>query len=145
MVKKKDEKKKRIPQKTILIPERETSSSLIVHPNATLTPDASLEPQTTETWLSRDSTNAPRIGEESEEREQYAESQAALIDKYILSRHSVPFVLAIIAIGYIFTQDNGAGKLTDWEGIWWAVQKSGILVGIIFLLLFFQYLYKKVS
>jgi hypothetical protein len=97
MVKKKDEKK-RIPQKTIVVPERETSSSLIVHPNATLTPDASLEIQTTGQWLSRDSTNAPKIGEESEEQEQYAESQAALIDKYILGKHSVPFVLAIVVI-----------------------------------------------
>jgi hypothetical protein len=144
MAKRKGEKKKRIPQKTILIPERETSSSLIVHPNATLTPDASLETQTTGQWLSRDSTNAPKIGEESEEQERYAGSQAALIDKYILSRHSVPFVLAIIVIGYIFIQDNGAGKLTNWEGIWWAVQKSGILAGIICVLLIFQYLYKKI-
>jgi hypothetical protein len=145
MVKRKGEKRRGIPQKTILIPERETSSSLIVHPNATLTPDASLETRTTGQWLSRDSTNAPKIGEESEEQERYAQSQAALLDKYVLSRHTAPFILAIIAIGYIFIQDHGAGKLTNWEGIWWAVQKSGILVGIIFLLLFFQYLYKKVS
>jgi len=145
MVKRKGEKKRKVPPKTVLLPERETSSSPPLHPNATLTPDASLEPQTTETWLSRDSTNAPRIGEESEEREEYAGSQAALIDKYILSRHSAPFVLAIMVIGYIFIQDNGAGKLTNWEGIWWAVQKSGILAGIIFLLLFCQFLYRRIS
>ena len=144
MAKRRDEKKKRIPQKTILIPERETSSSLIVHPNATLAPDASLETPTTGQWLSRDSTNAPKIGEEPEEQERYVGSQAALIDKYILSRHSVPFILAIIVIGYIFIQDNGAGKLTNWEGVWWAVQKSGILAGIICMLLIFQYFYRKI-
>lgn len=144
MVKRKIEKKKRIPQKAIIIPERETSSSLVVHPNATLTPDASLETQTTGQWLSRDSTSAPKIGEESEEQGRYAQSQAALLDKYVLSRHTAPFILAIMAIGGIFIQDNGAGKLANWEGIWWAVQKSGSLVVIILLLLFLQYLYKKV-
>jgi hypothetical protein len=145
MAKRRGEKNKTIPPKTILIPEKETSSSLIIHPNATLSPYASLETQTTGHLLSRDSTNAPKIGEESEEQIPYAQSQAALLDKYVLSRHSFPFILAIIVIGYIFIQDNGAGKLTNWDGIWWAVQKSGILACIIFALLFFQYLYKKVS
>lgn len=145
MVKRKGDKLRRVAQKTFRIPESETSSSILVHPNATLTPEGLLDTFTTGQLLSRDSTNAPNIGEETKVQEGYAQSQAALLDKYVLSRHSAPFILAIIIIGAIFIQDNGAGKLINWEGIWWTVQKSVILISIVFLLLFCQYLYKKVS
>ena len=67
-----------------------------------------------------------------------------MIDKYLFSRYSVPFVLMLAVIGYIFIQDNGAGKLTNWPGIWWTLQKSGILLGLLFLILFFQFLYDRI-
>lgn len=144
MIKKKGGKQKSIPPKIISTLHEETSSSPAVHPNATLIPDASLE-STSSQWLSRDSTNAPKIGEPTKEQEPFAESHAALIDKYVLSRHSIYFILVMGIIGYVFVQDNGAGKLTSWQGIWWTIQKSGILLGLLFFILLCQYLYNKFS
>jgi hypothetical protein len=146
MTKRKKRKPQQIPLKMISPIVEETSSSPPLHPNATLTPDASLDIPTGQ-WLSKDSTNAPEIGEKSEEHEEhgdYAGSHAALIDKYILSRHSIPFILAFIVIGYVFIQDNGAGKLTTWTGILWTIEKSGILLGLLLFILICQSIYKKI-
>jgi len=145
MAKRKKKKRKRIPQRRVFVSEEETGSSPSPRPDVTLTPDVSLETPTGSQLLSRDSTNAPKVGEKAEEEEQYAESQAALIDKYILSRHSIPFLLALGVIGYLFIQDNAAGKLVSWKGIWWTIQKSGILLVIFFIVLFCQFLYNKIS
>ncbi len=142
MVKRKG-KRKKIPQKVITVPREEISSSPPLHPNATLTPDASLKSSASSQWLSRDITTAPKIGEETEKQTTYAESHAALIDKYVLSRHSIPFVLALCVIGYMFIQDNGAEKLTNWHELWWTIQKSGTLLLLFFLILLLQFLYKK--
>ena len=145
MTKRKKRKPQQIPFKMILPTAEETSSSPLLHPNATLTPNASLDTPTGQ-WLSKDSTNAPKIGEEPEEHgehEIYAGSHAALIDKYILSRHSIPFILAFIVIGYVFIQDNGADKLTTWPGILWTIEKSGILLALLLFILICQSIYKK--
>lgn len=141
----KGKRQKRIPQKIYIPREEEISSAPTLHPNATLTPDASLVSSTDAQWIQRDSTNAPKIGEQSEEQIPYAGSYAALIDKYLLSKYSIPFVIAIILIGWVFIQDNAAGKLINWQGIFWTIQKSGIILGIIFVILFFQFLYGKIS
>jgi len=150
MVKREESRRKKIPHKTIFIPDEEASSSPPLHPNATLTPDASLKSPTSDQLLSRDFTNAPEIGEESEEQTQYAESYSALIDKYLLSNYAkylIPCTFIFFIISYIFIQDNGAGKLTNWQGIWWTIQKSGILL-LIFLASFLfifscRFLYEK--
>jgi len=144
MVKRKRKAKKKIPQKMIFIPNEETGTSPLPHPNATLTPDASLESPTSGQWLSGDSTSAPKIGEESDEEEQYAQSYPALIEKYILSRHFIAFLLALVLIGYVFIQDNAAGNLKNWDGIWWTIQKSGILLALLLSVLLCQFLYKKI-
>lgn len=137
---------KNIPHKKVIVPVQEeiTTSSPTIHPNATLTPEASFENSTSQ-WLSKDSTNAPKIGEVSEEEKPYAESHAALIDKYILSKQSLPFAIILVIIGVIFVQDNYNEKLSSWEGIWWAITKSIILILMVFGVLFCQFLYKKIS
>ena len=142
MVKIKVKGRKKIPQKRVFMPDKETTSSPAFHPNAT-TPYVSLESAASGQWLSRDSTNAPEIGEASEEQEQYAQSYPALIEKYVFSKHFIPFLLALMVIGFIFIQDNAAGKLTSWNELWWTIQKSGILLGIFLCILFCQFLYKK--
>jgi len=144
MVKRKRKVKKKIPPKIVFIPDEETGTSLLLHPNATLTPEASLESPTSAQWLPGDSTSAPKIAEESDEEEQYAQSYPALIEKYILSRHFIPFLLAIVLIGYVFIQDNAAGNLRNWSGIWWTIQKSGILLALLLVVLLCQFLYKKI-
>ena len=139
----KKKKKKTIPRKVITVPIEEISSSPSYNPDATVSLDESLESSTSGQWLSEDPTSSPKIGEETEELTPYAESHAALIDKYVLSRHSIPFVLALCIIGYMFIQDNGAGKLTNWNELFWTIQKSGILLSLFLLILFLQILYKK--
>ncbi len=143
MSKKKSRKKKIIPQKTIFIPPGETTSSPPLHPNATLTPEASMQRPTSGTLLAGDSTSAPQVGELSGEPANYAPTHAALIDKYLLSRHSITFVLALAVIGFLFIQDNAAEKLINWKGIWWTLQKSGILLVVFLFILFCQFLYKR--
>jgi len=151
MVKRKEGRRKKIPYKKIFIPEEEISNSPPFNPNATLTSDVSLESPTSGQLLSKDSTNAPQIGEELEEQIPYVESYAALIDKYVLSKYTtylIP-VAFIFVISYIFIQDNGAGKLTNWQGILWFIQKSGILLFIslasFLFISFCKFLYEKIS
>lgn len=150
MVKRKEGRRKKIPYNKIVIPEEEISSSPPLHPNATLTSDIFLESPTSGQLLSKDSTNAPQIGEELEEQIPYAESYAALIDKYVLSKYAkyLLSVAFIFVISYIFIQDNGAGKLTNWQGILWFIQKSGILLFISLASFLFisscKFLYEKI-
>ena len=136
-------KKKTVPQKTIPVPIKEISSSPSFNPDATVPLDESLETTTSGQWLSEDPTRSPHIGEETDESAPYAESHAALIDKYVLSRHSIHFVIALGIIGFIFIQDNGAGKLTNWNELLWTLQKSGVIFLLVCLILFLQHLYKK--
>lgn len=139
----KKKKKKTIPRKVITVPKEEISSSPSYNPDATVSLDESLESSTSRQWLSEDATSSPKIGEKTEESAPYAESHAALIDKYLLSRHSIAFVLALCIIGYMFIQDNGAGKLTNWHELWWTIKKSGIVFLLFCLGLLFQHFYKK--
>ncbi len=145
MAKRRGKKQQKALPKKPVVPFEETSSSPLPHPNRTPTSDTQLQVFDATTWLSRDSTKAPIIGEVTEDKEEYAESHAALIDKYLLSRQSIPLVFALIVIGYVFIQDNGAEKLTNWQGIWWTIQKSGILLGIFLVILLIDYVYKRLS
>lgn len=124
------------------------SSESDIHPNATLGPDASLENSTTGYWTIGDSTSAPMIGEEEESREPYARSHSELLDKYVMSRFdrkSIPFLIVMIAICFIFIQDNGAGRLSNWDDIKWFILKSGVILGIGILILGIQWIYKKIT
>lgn len=138
--------KKKISEKKIFDDVEVTSSTTLVHPNATLTPEASLKSSTRATMLSTDSTTAPQIGEESEEPNNYAKSHAALIDKYFLSKQAIPFpfLIILIVICFLFIQDNGADKLTNWDGIVWTLKKAGVLIGLFILVSLLQPLYKKI-
>lgn len=142
MVKRRVKKQRKIPPKMIFISGEETNNSLLSHPDATLTPDASLKRPTNGQWLPGDSTNAPKVGEEPEEQKQYAGTQSALIDKYLFSRLSYPLLLlpliaAIVVIAFIFIQDNAAGQMKSWQEISWTIKKSGVFSGILVVLIFF--------
>lgn len=131
-------KKKKVPQKQIVGYLEKIVSEPQVHPEATLSPGASIERATTIEVLQRDSTAAPSIGEEEEEREPYVESYPALIEKYVLSRKfiSFPVILFVwcIAASFIFIQDNRAGLLVNKEAIFWALTKCTVLF-VFFLLI----------
>jgi len=145
-VPKKIKVKKKISEKKIFNESDVTSSAPLIHPNATLTPEASISGSTNASFLSADSTTAPRIGEESEDSNDYARSHAALIDKYFLSKQAIPFPLLIvlIVICFVFIQDNWAGKLTNWDGIFWTLKKAGVLIGLFVLVLLIRPLYRKI-
>lgn len=141
MVKKIKTKKKIVRPKNIFIPGHEITSSSGDSPNITLTPEASLDRATGSHLLSSNPTQAPPIGEKSEEQDKIAESIPALIDKYVLSKYPffIPAILAFFliasVISYIFIQDNGAGKLSDYSGILWTIQKSGIILSLLIFIL----------
>lgn len=140
-------KKKLYPkyQKKALPTSEVASSELEIYPNATLGPDASLENSTTGYWTNRDSTSAPSVGEEEEIREPYAKSYSELFDKYVMThfgREYIPLLIVMAVIGYTFIQDNGVGKLSNWDDIKWFILKSGVILGIGILILGIQWIYK---
>jgi len=146
LVAKKKKKRRLKPHKKVFVPTEETDSSPTIHPKATLTPDASLEEQTTWLSLSADSTNAPTIGEDVEDSEAYASSSAALLDKYVLSRlgkEVIPFILVVGIIGYIVIQDNGAGRISNFEQLIWTVKKCGIVLLLLLCPLVIRALFSK--
>ena len=122
------------------------STETTIYPDITSGPEASTELPSTERWLPQDSTSAPSIGEESESSEPFAQSQWALIDKYIIQKKLIPFPLIIIILvcGWIIIQDNGAGKLSDWKSIWWTIQKCFAVVIIITVIPLVLWLLKKI-
>ncbi|MFX0140418.1 MAG: hypothetical protein ACFFDN_42660 [Candidatus Hodarchaeota archaeon] len=112
--------------------------------NATLGPDSSLEQPTQDYLKLRDSTNEPEAEEERETDNVLAESQWGLIEKYIIRKNILPFAVAVVGISFIFIQDNGAGKLDNWEAIQWTITKCGVFLGINLIILFLMWLYKKI-
>ncbi len=118
-------------RKKVFIPPDEISSSEFTHPNATLIPEALLEDSSSGYSISADSTNAPRLGEETGEEAPYAQSPAELADKYLLSRRSIYLVAALAIIGFFFIQDNGAGRLVDGDALLWTIKKSMVAVGVV--------------
>ena len=126
-------KRKKIPQKEIVGYVEPTESDPQIHPDATLSPTASLEDATTIALLRRDSTTAPAIGEE--EDKEYAGTMAGLLDKYFLSRKYIPFsiilVTCAIVSGVLFIQDNNAGLLTDVNALIWTIKKCAFFFGLV--------------
>ena len=115
-----------------------------IYPNATLGPDTHYE-KTQPGYITKDSTNAPEIGENSEISEPYAQTQAALFDKYVFSPKIIPFAIVMVFIGWIFVQDNGAGKLTNWKDVFWTIQKCGVVIGIYIIITPIQWLINKLA
>jgi len=126
-------KRKKILQKQIIGYVEPTESEPKIHPDATLSSDASMEEMTSIDLLQQDSTSAPVIGEE--EKEEYAESMAGLLDKYVLSRKSIPFsiilVTCAIVSGVLFIQDNNAGLLADVNALIWTIKKCVFFFGLV--------------
>jgi hypothetical protein len=126
------------------------SSSLSIHPNATLGPETPDEPPTSAAYF-RDATSSANYGEEEREAN-YAESYAALLDKHLFSgKRQLPvsqiaFILLALAIGWIFIQDNSSGvfKQNDWSAIWWTIKKCLALALVFFVLFLSQFIFNKI-
>jgi hypothetical protein len=129
------------------------SSDPIIHPDATLGPDASFE-ATGVLWEDRDSTNAPTVGEE-EEKSDYASGYPALIEKLLHDKLPlrVPTVLValllvwFVFVSWLFVQDNSSGALAWWDGLKWFAAKVGFyslfLVAVAILLVVILWLAGK--
>lgn len=141
MVKKHRKKIRRIPAK-MTIPIEETSSTPKISSDNTSSPLVSYVP-TNAKWDPSEVTRAPDVGEVIDSETEYASSYPELIEKYLLSRQSIFFLLSLIVIGFFFIQDNQAGKLNDWNGLLWTFQKSGILIGTFLLVGLVQHIIKK--
>lgn len=107
-----------------------TSTEASTYPDITSSPEALDTKPSTEQLILDDSTSVPEIGGETEAPEPLAESQWALIDKYIIRKKLIHFVIVMIVIGWIIIQDNSAGKLTDWKAIWWTLKKCFVILGL---------------
>ena len=145
----KSKRKERLLKKEIFMPSQNIESSPKVNPNATLTPEASLEEPTGDSKLGEDSTSflpgEEEFLEESSKKVPPGLSSAALVASRILNWLAVPFLLAIIVIGIVFIQDNGAGRLISLKDMYWAFKKSGIVLGSFYVILVINYIYKKKS
>lgn len=88
-------------------------------------------------------TSASGTGKASLENGKYMKTYPALIDKYILSRRYVPFMLVLIGFLFLFLTDNKAGNLANWGGILWMLIKSGILLCMYLSATFVMWLMNK--
>jgi len=109
---------------------------------STTAPNNSFEQTSSLRMLSEDSTNAT-AGKRDLKKEDYADSYPELVDKYVLKKGTIPFVLLVGAICLIFIQDNGAGKLSNWNEIIWFLLKSGVIFSLYILLSFLNFAYNK--
>ena len=113
-------RKRRHPIKHVeLPPEKAASSEDIDDVEPTMSPHSSSRNRGN--GLAIDATVAPYIGETEEQ--EYVATYAGLLEKYLLSGKTIPFILIIAITGWIFIQDNGAGNLTNWHAIFWTIQK----------------------
>ena len=93
-----------------------------------------LEPQTVWVGSSASPTQAPSIGE-TERTEGYAATTPELAHRILegnvlISPATLIILLPVIwllVIGWIFVQDNAAGKLQDLQGMGWFAVKAGVI------------------
>ena len=129
-----------IPKKVIPTP----TTSLVTEPSL----DATLDPEGSETisrpWQAEDQTSIPEIGAPTlEEEEPLAESPSALTEKLLRGGLKINWTTleVILIFGWaaslvwLFTQDNGSGKLDDAQGLWWFWIKASHLSVIPIILL----------
>lgn len=130
-------------QKQVKIPDSQTSSCNEGAPAFT-SASPSLHATAASSGLSRgDSTSAPRLGEPDEGDIKYATSYPALLDKYAFSKWPVSKILILAIMGWIFIQDNGSGKLANWPGVLWTLQKLGIFLLLFLLVSLAYWVYQK--
>lgn len=89
----------------------------------------------------REGANADEISPKANtpKDRQLIESVAGLIDKYVLSSDRIPFLAVLAVMGYIFLQDNAAGRLESWNDIFWTLQKCSVLVALYLFLVLSRY------
>jgi hypothetical protein len=97
----------------------------------TIAPGMALSP-TAYSWIGDEATtNEVSVAD----RRAYAQSGAELVDRVLhhgvnLHRRTAFLVLIltwIVFVGWLFSQDNGAGKLDTWHGISWFFGKVGAM------------------
>lgn len=97
-------------------------------------------------WTSEDLTTAPKIGEADKTSAKPASlSYADLIKEYILNKQSFFVIFIFVIFGAIFLQDNQAGSLKDWQGVFWSLKKTGFAILIGLLILFVQNICFKIK
>lgn len=131
-------------QKRIVIPTPETSSLLEGTSAPTLASTSSPETAMSSLILKGDSTSAPRLGERDNEEVEYASSYPALLDKYAFSKWPFSKIVVLVILGWIVIQDNGAGKLTNWQGVLWTLQKLGVFLGLFLLVSLGHSVYQRI-
>lgn len=141
-LKKKKRTRRRPMRKRIAMPpDEDTSSDAGADQDYTLSPSSSLRDGRTIRDI--EATEAPEIGERETGQEEYAGSTAALLDKYIFSGRGIPFVVILVIIGWIFIQDNKAGKLEDWGSVLWTIEKCSFFLVLYLVFLIYQWAIKK--
>jgi len=103
-----------------------------VSPNATLDPEAALE-GTIPAWMGPESTNAPSVGQEEEDKP-YPADYPELLQRFLGGRirfrpRSVFLLLTLgwfCFISWLFLQDNDAGRLSTRVEIEWFWTKAAI-------------------
>jgi hypothetical protein len=131
-------------QKRVKIPDSQTSSWMEGAPNFTSASPSFPETAASSRLSKDDSTSAPRLGEPDEGDIKYASSYPALLDKYAFSKWPVSKILILAILGWIIIQDNGAGKLANWQGILWTLQKSGVFLLLFLLVSLAYWAYQKI-
>jgi len=74
-----------------------------------------------------------KVNSNHEKSQQYVDSIAGLIDKYlgyVLSCNEIPPVIVLIVMSLIFIQDNQGGRLEDWQSVLWTVQKCSFFMAL---------------
>lgn len=92
------------------------------------------------TELPEEQTSVPSV-EDTPPSEPVADSAAGVVEKLLAGRLSmtpstlgtVGVLVWVVVIGWMFLQDNGAGRLSGWEGVQWFLVKASLvtlLVGL---------------
>ncbi len=123
-------KKKRRPRIPVQPKSMAASTESQTYPDATVGPES--DSPGTGSWYMRDSTSAPDLGQPEKPEEQYAQSEAALIDKYLFGKKLLPFAAVAILVIWIAVQDNGSGKLNNVYDLLW----MGVKIIVILLFMF---------
>jgi hypothetical protein len=87
-----------------------------------------------------DQTQAPEIASETIVEEAVVQTWPGLVEQVVTGRlltysalFVASFVVWVVALAWMFLQDNAAGKLEGWVGLEWLGVKATILTGFIVL------------
>lgn len=123
----------------------QTKSEVSRRADAVVRADTSMDLRNSGTSLARDSNTAPDSKEQNPKNETYASTYAALIDKHLLNKRSVYSIVALLAMGWLFLQDNGSGHITDWKDLLWTAEKCTVWFVLFHAAMSTQWAYNKIT